>query len=166
MSDLFDDLTVGLEQAIELANEKEDIVKQYIVVRKDACTVTGEPVSAHKLAVMVAHASMAFLSNLVLENEKDGHVAFDLDEETHRWLTGIFTKVLLEAKNLRALEKVVAQAKENGLVEGRDYFCIRDNCLTELLPDEGSVRCFVAVGFRPMDVKRLRPVVKRLQLYR
>ena len=141
-------------------------IKQYIVVRKDACTVTGGPVSAHKLAVMVAHASMAFLSNLVLDNEKGGHVAFALDDDTRCWLTGIFTKVLLEAKNLRALEKVVDLAKENGLVECKDFFCIRDNCLTELVPDEGSDRCFLAIGFRPMDVERLRPVVKRLQLYK
>ena len=80
------------------------MIKQYLVVRKDARTVTGEPVSAHKLAVMVAHASMAFLSNLVLDNEKEGHVAFDLDDDTLCWLIGIFTKVLLEAKNLHALE--------------------------------------------------------------
>lgn len=141
-------------------------IKQYLVVRKDVLTLTGEPVSAHKLAVMVAHASMAFLSNVVLDNEKEGHVAFDLDDDTLCWLTGIFTKVLLEAKNLHALEKVVVTAKENGLVEGKDFFCIRDNCLTELLPDDGSDRCFIAIGFRPMDVERLRPVVKRLQLYK
>ena len=115
---------------------------------------------------MVAHASMAFLSNVVLDNEKEGHVAFDLDDDTLCWLTGIFTKVLLEAKNLHALEKVVVTAKENGLVEGKDFFCIRDNCLTELLPDDGSDRCFIAIGFRPMDVERLKPVVKRLQLYK
>ena len=141
-------------------------IKQYLVVRKDARTVTGEPVSAHKLAVMVAHASMAFLSNVVLDNEKEGHVAFDLDDDTLCWLTGIFTKVLLEAKNLHALEKVVVTAKENGLVEGKDFFCIRDNCLTELLPDDGSDRCFIAIGFRPMEVSRVKPVVKRLQLYK
>lgn len=143
-----------------------ETIKQYLVVRKDVLTLTGEPVSAHKLAVMVAHASMAFLSNVVLDKEKEGHVAFDLDDDTLCWLTGIFTKVLLEAKNLHALEKVVVTAKENGLVEGKDFFCIRDNCLTELLPDDGSDRCFIAIGFRPMDVERLKPVVKRLQLYK
>ena len=135
-----------------------ETIKQYLVVRKDARTVTGEPVSAHKLAVMV--------SNLVLDNEKEGHVAFDLDDDTLCWLIGIFTKVLLEAKNLHALEKVVVTAKENGLVEGKDFFCIRDNCLTELLPDDGSDRCFIAIGFRPMEVSRVKPVVKRLQLYK
>lgn len=143
-----------------------EYIKQYIVVRKDVHTVTGEPVSAQKLAVMVAHASMAFLSNLVLGNDDNGRVVFDLDDETRSWLTGIFTKVLLEVKSLHALEKMVALAQENGLVEGRDFFCIKDNCLTELIPDDGSDRCFIAVGFRPMDVDRMRPVVKRLQLYK
>lgn len=143
-----------------------EYIKQYIVVRKDVRTVTGRPVSAQKLAVMVAHASMAFLSNLVLGHDDNGRVVFDLDDETRSWLTGIFTKVLLEVKSLQALEKMVALAQENGLVEGRDFFCIKDNCLTELIPDDGSDRCFIAVGFRPMDVDRMRPVVKRLQLYK
>lgn len=143
-----------------------EYIKQYIVVRKDVRTVTGTPVSAQKLAVMVAHASMAFLSNLVLGHDDNGRVVFDLDDETRSWLTGIFTKVLLEVKSLHALEKMVAIAQENGLVEGRDFFCIKDNCLTELIPDDGSDRCFIAVGFRPMDVDRMRPVVKRLQLYK
>ena len=143
-----------------------EYIKQYIVVRKDVRTVTGRPVSAQKLAVMVAHASMAFLSNLVLGHDDNGRVVFDLDDETRSWLTGIFTKVLLEVKSLQALEKLVALAQENGLVEGRDFFCIKDNCLTELIPDDGSDRCFIAVGFRPMDVDRMRPVVKRLQLYK
>ena len=45
-------------------NNPNDI-KQYIILRTDANTVTGEPVSAQKLAVMTAHASMAFLAVMV-----------------------------------------------------------------------------------------------------
>lgn len=149
-----------------MKEKNTETVKQYIIVRKDAKTVSGEPVSAHKLAVMVAHASMAFLSNMILKHEVSGHVSFDLDSESKEWLTGIFTKVLLEAKNLYALEKIVQLALENGFTEGIDYFCIRDNCLTELVPDEGSDRCFIAVGFRPMEVDKIKPIVKRLQVYK
>lgn len=149
-------------------------IKQYIVLRKDAPTKTGETVSAAKLAVMTSHASMAFLSDKVRKNsyqkvypgkDEAWQVTFGLDEETMEWIQGSFVKILLEAKNLHALERVVADAVAAGLAEGVDFFCIRDNCLTELVPDEGCATCFVAVGFRPMAASKLLPVVKRLQVY-
>ena len=58
------------------------------------------------------------------------------------------------------------KAKENGLKEGEDFFLIKDNCLTELVPDEGSDRCFIAIGFRPMNVETIKPIVKKLQIYK
>ena len=48
----------------------------------------------------------------------------------------------------------------------RDFFCIRDDCTTELLPDEGREDCFIAIGYRPMEEERLRPVMKKFELYR
>ena len=62
--------------------------------------------------------------------------------------------------------KTVKRAEETGLIEGQDFFLIKDNCLTELVPDEGSDRCFIAIGFRPMDAEKIKPVVKKLQLYK
>ena len=150
-------------------------IKQYIVVRRDAQTKTGKPVSPAKLAVMVAHASMAFLTNRIKGNvfrrvyaHKDGvwQAMFLLDEDSMDWINGIFAKVLLEAKTLHSLERVVEDAKAMGLEEGVDFVKIEDNCLTELVPDEGSTRCFIAVGFKPMDVEKIKPIVKRLQLYK
>lgn len=141
-------------------------IKQYIVLRKDVKTVTGQPVSAHKLAVMTAHASMAFLSHWIIDHECNGTVHGPLDSDTREWITGIFTKILLEAKNLGTLEKIVKKAEEAGFVEGKDFFCIRDNCLVETMPDEGSDRCFIAIGFRPMHVDTIKPIVKRLQVYK
>ena len=141
-------------------------VKQYIVLRKDVKTVTGEPVSAHKLAVMTAHASMCFLSHWIIDHEYEGTVNGPIDSDTKEWITGIFTKILLEAKNLNTMEKIVKKAKEAGFIEGKDFFCIKDNCLVETLPDEGSDRCFIAIGFRPMHVDKIKPVVKRLQVYK
>ena len=152
-------------------------IKQYIVIRKDVKTVTGEPVSSAKLAVMTAHASMAFLTAMLKENacrkvygkgdngEHPWLISFEMDDEVYEWVQTIFTKILLEAKTMHALERVVEEAVKIGLEEGKDFFCIRDNCLTELVPDEGSDRCFVAVGFRPMRADRLESVLKRLQLY-
>lgn len=142
------------------------MVKQYIIIRKDAKTIHGGPVSPQKLAVMVAHASMAFLSHMVIDNLQGKKVSFQLDDESYDWMIGIFTKVLLEAKNLHVLERTVELAKLHGFIEGKDYFLIKDNCLTELVPDINSDRCFIAIGFRPMDTEKIRDVVKRLQLYK
>ena len=148
-------------------------IKQYIILRKNPKTVTGNPVSSAKLAVMTAHASMAFLSTKVREsiafNNLDSRfqeIHFILDDESVMWIKGIFTKVLLEAKNLHTLEKIVKDAKVHGLHEGKDFFCIYDNCLTELVPDEGSNTCFIAIGFRPMHVDKIKPIVKKLQLFK
>lgn len=141
-------------------------IKQYIVLRKNVKTKTGNPVSASKLAVMTSHASMSFLTRMIMDNEKDNSVAFVLNSDLKEWICGIYTKVLLEAKNLNAMNKTVERAKEAGLIEGKDFFLIKDNCLTELVPDEGSDRCFIAIGFRPMDAEKIKPVVKKLQLYK
>lgn len=141
-------------------------IKQYIVLRKNVKTKTGDPVSASKLAVMTSHASMSFLTKMIMDNEKDNSVAFVLNSDLKEWICGIYTKILLEAKNLNAMNKTVERAKEAGLIEGKDFFLIKDNCLTELVPDEGSDRCFIAIGFRPMDTETIKPVVKKLQLYK
>jgi len=141
-------------------------IKQYIVLRKNVKTKTGDPVSASKLAVMTSHASMSFLTKMIMDNEKDNSVAFVLNSDLKEWICGIYTKILLEAKNLNAMNKTVERAKEAGLIEGKDFFLIKDNCLTELVPDEGSDRCFIAIGFRPMDTEIIKPVVKKLQLYK
>lgn len=141
-------------------------VKQYIVLRKNVKTKTGDPVSASKLAVMTSHASMSFLTKMIMDNEKDNSVAFVLNSDLKEWICDIYTKILLEAKNLNAMNKTVKRAEETGLIEGQDFFLIKDNCLTELVPDEGSDRCFIAIGFRPMDAEKIKPVVKKLQLYK
>lgn len=141
-------------------------IKQYIILRKDVKTKTGLPVSASKLAVMTSHASMSFLTSIIMKHEKDNSVAFMISSELKEWICGIFTKILLEAKNLNAMNKIVEKAKENGLKEGEDFFLIKDNCLTELVPDEGSDRCFIAIGFRPMNVETIKPIVKKLQIYK
>jgi peptidyl-tRNA hydrolase len=141
-------------------------VKQYIVLRKNVKTKTGDPVSASKLAVMTSHASMSFLTKMIMDNEKDNSVAFVLNSDLKEWICDIYTKILLEAKNLNAMNKTVKRAEEAGLIEGQDFFLIKDNCLTELVPDEGSDRCFIAIGFRPMDAEKIKPVVKKLQLYK
>lgn len=146
-------------------------VKQYIILRRDAKTVTGEPVSAHKLAVMTAHASMAFIATRIekaaVKNEDGTYSAnITIEEDVmEEWFGDAFTKVLLSAKSLNDLKKAVKRAEEIGLKEGEDFFLIKDNCYTELVPDDGEQTCFIGIGFRPLDVDVIRPVTKKYQLY-
>ena len=89
------------------------MVKQYIIVREHVQTKTGDKMSAAKLAVMVAHASMSFLSRKVVSavncNQK-----LQLTDDEQSWLNGSFVKILLKAKNLNALQKAVHVAEDHG----------------------------------------------------
>ena len=141
-------------------------VKQYIVLRKDPPTHTGEPVSAAKLATMAAHASSAFLLRHIVSSAKLclRDVQFALDHELEEWVLDNYVKVLLGAKTKDFL-KLPEKASALGFRENIDFFRVHDICRTELLPDDGADTCFIAIGFRPMDEDKIRPLVKRLQLY-
>lgn len=82
-----------------------------------------------------------------------------------KWMGGIFTKVILEAKNEAHMTKIVEKAKEAGMVENVHFHCIRDACLTELTPDETGTR-WTCIGFAPMEAEKIDAVTKRLQLYK
>ena len=89
-----------------------------------------------------------------------------MDKELYEnWIGGIFTKVNLAAKNEKQMQQIVEKAKEAGLIEGRDFFCIRDACLTELTPDETGTR-WTCIGFRPLPNDVIEPITKKLQLYK
>ena len=85
------------------------------------------------------------------------------------WINGIFTKVVLQARNKSQLLKAIDLAKEAGLVEGRDYFCIRDNCLTELVPEEvdenGVGRTLTCIGFRPMESEIIDKIGRKYHIW-
>lgn len=68
-------------------------------------------------------------------NIPEGHYPekYYTDED---WINGIFTKVILEAKNKNQLMKAVKMAEDLGMEEGKDFFLIKDCCLTELTPEE------------------------------
>ncbi len=87
----------------KMKNEKNiqnRTVKQYVVLRKDVPTCTGEPVSAAKFAAMAAHASSAFLLRHILAAAKLQlrEVRFSLDPELESWALCDYVKVLLGAK--------------------------------------------------------------------
>ena len=92
--------------------------------------------------------------------------SFQIDKDLYeQWMGGLFTKVILEAKNENQMNKIIEKAKEANMIENEDFFCIRDACLTELTPDETGTR-WTCIGFKPMDASVIDPVTKRLQLFK
>lgn len=162
-------------------------MKQLIIARKDLQMSPG------KLAAQCCHASMAFLTKR-MQNQDAVHPItkkmlsswyderkddwneivyyeydFIMDKDVYEeWINGIFTKIICEAKNFNHLMKVVELANELGLEENRDYFIIKDACLTELTPEEidenGVGRTTTCIGFSPLPDDIARQLSKKYQL--
>ena len=105
--------------------------------------------------------------------EKKSHVESTLSFNWglyNDWICGSFTKIILEAKNKYQLEKVYTIANELGFKEGIHYFPIKDNCYTELEPeevDENDIgRTLTCVGFIPLDDETANKISKKYQLYK
>ena len=152
-------------------------MRQLIIARKDLNMSPG------KLAAQVSHASMAFLSNMIRHGGLQKRVSLDTGEmERYEimitmdpaiyddWLCGIFTKTICEAKNRNQLMKAATLAEEQGLVENQDFFLIRDNCLTELEPEEigedGVGRTLTSIGFRPLPDDIAHAISRKYQLFK
>lgn len=149
-----------------------DGMRQLIIARKDLQMSSG------KLAVQVSHASMAFLVNMIRRNLCDissvepnkvfAYVKFD-KETWNDWINGSFVKIVCGAKNKHQLLRVEDVATELGLEENIDYFKIRDNCYTELTPEEfdenGVGRTLTCIGFRPLPKEICDRLSKKYQLY-
>lgn len=90
---------------------------------------------------------------------------FDINEEVYEWMKGAFTKTICEAKNRNHLMKAVKYAEELGLKEGKDFFLIKDNCYTELDPEDEDGRTLTAIGFRPMATETAHKISKKFQLF-
>ena len=51
-----------------------------------------------------------------------------------------------------------------GMIENEDFFCIYDNCHTELTPEDNG-RTLTCIGFKPMDSEVIDKIGKKYQLY-
>lgn len=140
--------------------------KQIIIARKDLNMSPG------KLAAQVSHGSMAFLTWMIRNkaypcewtgNEYRAELKLDCGLY-EQWINGEFTKCVLQAKNKNQLLKAKAMAEELGLVEGKDFWLIHDNCHTELEPEEDGTTLTV-IGFKPMDEEIIDKIGKKYQLY-
>lgn len=103
------------------------------------------------------------------EYEYEATIRFD-EDVFEGWIDGSFVKVVCEAKNKNQLLKAKAIADELSLEDGKDYFLIRDNCLTELQPEEvdedGVGRTLTCIGFRPLPYDIAAKISKKFQLYK
>ena len=137
-------------------------MRQLIIARKDLNMSSG------KLAAQCCHASIAFLTAPMRDNNKmTCEVSKDIFD---KWICDIFTKTICEAKNYNQLMKAVAVAEELGLKEGKDFFLIKDSCLTELTPEEvdenGVGRTLTCIGFAPLPDEIAHKISKKYQLYK
>lgn len=151
--------------------------KQIIIVRKDLNMSPG------KLAAQVSHGSMAFLisqmrNHCEIPDKCDfmpdgkqykyyGYLKcpiFVTKECYEQWIEGEFTKCVLQAKNKNQILKAKTMAEEMGMKEGEDFFCIYDNCHTELESEEGG-RTLTVIGFRPMECEIIDKIGKKYHLY-
>lgn len=138
--------------------------------------------SPGKLAAQVSHGSMAFLTTEVRKISlpyKDEHTLSLLPEDKtvlykaflymdanlyEQWIDGEFTKCVLQARNKNHLLKAKITAEELGMKEGIDFFCIYDNCHTELEPEENG-RTLTVIGFKPMDSDVIDKIGRKYHLY-
>ncbi len=155
------------------------LYKQIIIVRKDLNMSIG------KICSQVSHASMAFLTNMIRRNARPeieypcfnpypytinypSFYTVDLCIERNlfeQWINGEFTKCILEAKNKNQLLRAKEKAELLGMREDVDFFLIKDNCRTELEPEEDG-RTLTCIGFRPMDSELIDKIGKKYQLYK
>ena len=150
-------------------------MRQLIIARKDLNMSPG------KLAAQVSHASLAFLTSQMRQLGADriyyeGEVVARMPkcmvepEVWDEWICGIFTKTICEARNRNQLMKAVTIAQELGLQEDKDYFLIKDACLTELQPEEvdenGVGRTLTCIGFKPLPDEVAHQISKKFQLYK
>lgn len=138
-------------------------MKQLIIARRDL------DMSAGKLAAQVAHGSMAFLARRLKPEWVDyGHVGLlaVVEQDVYDdWICGAFTKVVCGARNRNKLLQAKEYAEAIGLKEGSDFFIIRDNCLTEIEPEDEDGRTPTVIGFRPLPDEIAREISKHYHLY-
>lgn len=102
------------------------------------------------------------------ESHIESTIAFDNDLFDN-WINGSFTKIVLQAHNRNQLLKAIELAKANNMQEGIDFFLIKDNCYTELTPEEtdenGIGRTLTCIGFKPMNSEIIDIIAKKYHIY-
>lgn len=101
---------------------------------------------------------------------KEYFTKFTIDKDLYeQWISGEFTKCVLQAKNKNQLLKAKSMAEELGMIEGEDFWLIKDHCHTELEPEEfdenGIGKTLTCIGFKPMNSEIIDQIGRKYHLY-
>ena len=155
-------------------------MRRLFIIRKDL------HLSGGKLAAMVGHCCEAYWTNILKKAysdcddvglleifENDLRFPLEINRDIFdKYINGIFTKTICEAKNKNQLMKVleiIEKLREDGicdLVNGEDYGFINDCCLTELTPENEDGTTTIGVWFKPLPDDVAHRISKKYKLYR
>ncbi len=134
---------------------EEDIIKQIIVVRKDLMDGKTMSIPCAKMAVQIAHASMAVILDQMTGLDDGRYLDLKHFIHTNEWLESSFRKIVLYVKSEEALMKKFTELKEAGI----EVSLITDAGYT--IFDKPTITCF---GVQPLPASVIDPHTKRLRL--
>lgn len=143
--------------------------RRLFIMRKDLHMSPG------KLAAQVAHCAEAYWTHKIrgsaeqIQDSRNGFYKYGGSierDEYEQYIAGAFVKTVCEARNRNHLLKARDMALDIGLEENVDFGLIRDNCLTELEPEDPDGRTLTGIWFRPLPDEIAHQISKKYQLYR
>ena len=142
-------------------------MRRLFIMRKDLNMSPG------KLAAQVAHCAEAYWTKKFMDgvlvsfdNEKVVAKVTVSTDVFYDYIDASFVKTICEAKNKNHLLKARDKALELGLVEDEDFGLIRDNCLTELEPEDKDGRTLTGIWFKPLPDDVAHEISRKYQLYK
>lgn len=144
--------------------------RRLFIMRKDL------NMSAGKLAAQVGHCAEAYWTHLICDHiiaREHGKCAaisivcpHDMPTEIlDQYICGSFVKTICEARNKNHLLKAKETAEGMGLVEGKHFGLIYDNCYTELQPEEEDGTTLTGIWFCPLPDDVSKSISKKYHLY-
>ena len=144
MTESVSDLEKILDRCVQ---NTSDPVKQLIIIRRDLKMRRGKEIAQG------AHASMKFLIDSIFERPG----SYNITPEMVEWMTGSFTKVVLQIADGVGLLACYQTAQRNNI----PACLVTDNGDTEF----GGVKTNTAVAIGPARSSQLDPLFGMLRLY-
>ena len=134
--------------------------RRLFIMRKDLKMSPG------KLAAQVAHCAEAYWTHLIQDHSDDYRCSMRIPAGIYdNYINGSFVKTICEARNKGHLLKAKAMAEDLGLIEGKDFGLIYDNCLTVLKPEEENGTTLTGIWFAPLPDEVAHSISKKFHLY-
>ncbi|MCX6751000.1 MAG: aminoacyl-tRNA hydrolase, partial [Candidatus Pacearchaeota archaeon] len=128
-------------ESLERRSGKMDQPVQYIIIRKDLCKKNGFPA----MMVQASHSSMIPISNQL----RDNNYCIN-DEETKKWISGDFVKIILEVEDKKGLEQLTNKLGDEGI----DFFSIYERKFGGEL---------TSIGIKPYSKEKMKKIVGYLK---